>query len=118
MAKPKVFVTRSIPQNGITLLQKEFEVRVHPHPHKISPAELKRGVLWCDALLSLLTDKITSEVLDLNPRNTIADLSNIQNDVEVKTVKQKEGEHNVLVVRVQHICGYGAPSKIQYQQNH
>lgn len=68
MAKPKVFVTRPIPQKGITLLQKSCEVRVHPHPHKISPAELKKGVLWCDALLSLLTDKITSEILDLNPR--------------------------------------------------
>ncbi len=68
MSKPKVFVTRQIPQNGIAILKKSCEVRVHPHPHTISTVELKRGVMWCDALLPLLTDAINSEVLDWNPR--------------------------------------------------
>ena len=71
-----------------------------------------------DAQYASLSRVAFLSVLDLSPRNTIAALSNIQNDVKVITVQQKEGEHNVPVVRVQHICGYGAPSKIQYQQNH
>lgn len=52
-------------------------------------------------------------VLDLRPRNTISDLSNIQNDVQVIPVPQKEGNHDVKVVRVQHICGYGVPSEVR-----
>lgn len=63
----KVFVTRKIPDAGITpLKQKGYEVVVSPHDRALKKeeliAELKKGQY--DAVLCLLTDKIDAEVLD------------------------------------------------------
>lgn len=67
MPKPKVFITRKIPESGIKLLQRECEVKINSKNQVISRTELLKGVQWCDALLCLLTDKIDKEVMDLNP---------------------------------------------------
>ncbi len=68
MSKPKVFITRKIPDAGITLLKKSCDVRVYSKDQIIPRKELLKGVKWCDALLSLLTDKINKEILDANPK--------------------------------------------------
>jgi len=68
MAKPTVFVSRMIPQEGIDLLKKECDVTVSPHDRVLSKQELIEGIKGKDALLCLLTDKIDSEVLDSNPK--------------------------------------------------
>jgi glyoxylate reductase len=65
--KPKVFVTRKIPGQGLDLLRKTCEVKVAPQNGAISRKELLKGVAWCDALLSLLTEKIDDEVFRTNP---------------------------------------------------
>lgn len=48
-------------------------------------------------------------VLDLRPRNSVADLSSIQDDVEVKSQLSGDGR-DIIVVRVQHLCGFSTPS--------
>ncbi len=65
--KPRVFVTRKIPESGIKLLQKFCEVKIHPKDRVIPKKELLKEVKQCDALLCLLTDKIDNEVIDANP---------------------------------------------------
>ncbi|HSU72487.1 MAG TPA: D-glycerate dehydrogenase [Candidatus Binatia bacterium] len=65
--KPKVFVTRKIPGEGIALLQQRCDVKVAPQNAPISRKELLKGAKWADALLTLLTDKIDAEVMDANP---------------------------------------------------
>src|SRR3989344_4288203 len=67
MHKPKVFVTRKIPDAGISLLRECCDVRVYPKDQVISRKELMNGVKWCDALLCLLTEKIDKEIFDTNP---------------------------------------------------
>lgn len=64
----KVFITRKIPDVGIKLLQRSCSVKIHPHHHPISRMELQEGVMWCDALLSLLTDKIDKSIININPK--------------------------------------------------
>ncbi len=68
MPRPKVFITRKIPDAGIKLLKECCDVRVYSKDQIIPRKELLNGVKWCDALLTLLTDKIDKEVLDLNPK--------------------------------------------------
>lgn len=51
-------------------------------------------------------------ILDLRPRSVAADLSNIQNDVVVRSIQQG-GSNAVSIVRVQHVCGYGRPSAVK-----
>ena len=67
MTKKKVFVTRKIPEVGIKLLNKHFQVKVYSKNKAISKKELIKGVKWCDALLCILTDNIDEKILNVNP---------------------------------------------------
>ena len=61
----KVYVTRSILEEGVELLKKEgFQVDVNPENKVLSKDELKKAIVGADGVLCLLTDKIDGEVLD------------------------------------------------------
>ncbi|PIP60178.1 D-glycerate dehydrogenase [Candidatus Uhrbacteria bacterium CG22_combo_CG10-13_8_21_14_all_47_17] len=65
MAKPKVFITRLIPDEGIKALKKKgYLVDVYEKDRVIPRQELLKRVQGVDAILSLLTDKIDGAVLD------------------------------------------------------
>jgi len=63
-SKPKVYVTRRIPQPGIDLLKQHCEVSVNPEDRVLSRNELLSNVKHADGVLCLLTDKIDSEVFE------------------------------------------------------
>ncbi len=62
----KIFITRRIPQAGIDFLKKQkgFNVKVSPYDRVLAKKEIIKNAKGADALLSLLTDKIDSEILD------------------------------------------------------
>lgn len=64
MSKPNVYVTRLIPEENIDALRAQFDVEVNREDRALSPAELKEKVRGRSAVVSLLTDNITGEVLD------------------------------------------------------
>lgn len=64
--KLKVFVTRVIPDAGLQLLQKHFQLIVRKKPGIIPQAELFSGAKRADALLCLLTDHIDRAFLERN----------------------------------------------------
>lgn len=68
MAKPKIFVTRLIPDEGLAMLREVVEMQVWedelPPPRDV----LLKEVRTIDGLVSLLTDKIDAELMDSNPR--------------------------------------------------
>lgn len=64
MAKPNVYVTRLIPQEGIDLLQATCEVEINPHDRPLTREELLEKVQGRDGILCLLTDRIDAEVFD------------------------------------------------------
>jgi len=64
MSKPKVYVTREIPERGLKMIEKHFNAEVwseYGPPLKEVIIEKVRDV---DALVSLLSDKIDVEVFD------------------------------------------------------
>jgi glyoxylate reductase len=66
--KPKVFVTREIPEIGLKMIKEYYEVEVWDR-YTAPPREvLLEKVRNVDALVTLLTDKIDKEVLDNAPR--------------------------------------------------
>lgn len=70
MPRPHVFVTRRIPQSGITLLEKSgYTVDVFERDEPISQRELLARVKGCDALLPLLTDHIDDAVFAAAGKN-------------------------------------------------
>jgi len=64
--KPRVFVTRRLPQPALDRLEQHAEVVVNPEDRVLTREELLEGVHWCDALLPLLTDLIDARVMDEN----------------------------------------------------
>ena len=64
MAKPKVFVTRVIPDKGLELVRDFCEVDLWPEELPPIRNELLQHVRGVDGLLCLLTEKIDSEVMD------------------------------------------------------
>jgi glyoxylate reductase len=64
MARPKVYVTRAIPKEGIDLLEKHCDVEVNREDRPLTRQELLKNVKGRDGVVSLLTDRIDSEVYD------------------------------------------------------
>lgn len=68
MAKPKIYVTRIIPEPGLSLLKEHCEIDIHESKEwPPSREELISKVKDKDGLLCLLTDRIDSEVMDSAP---------------------------------------------------
>jgi len=63
----KVFVTREIPQPGLDLLRKEFDVEVNPYDRVMTKKELMKAVQGKDGLLCLLTDPVDRDVIYAEP---------------------------------------------------
>lgn len=64
MSKPKVFVTRAIPEKGFELIKEFCEIDLWEGELPPSRDELLKRVQGVDGLLSLLTDKIDGELMD------------------------------------------------------
>jgi glyoxylate reductase len=64
MAKPKVFVTRVIPDMGLDMIKDFCDVDLWPDELPPGRAELLEHVRGVDGFLCLLTDKIDGEVMD------------------------------------------------------
>ncbi len=68
MPKPKIYVTRELPERGLRIIKQRFDTEVWPEyspPPKKVIIEKARNT---DALASLLSDKIDAEVFDAAPK--------------------------------------------------
>ena len=64
MSKPRVFVTRHIPEKGLELIRDFCDMALWPHALPPSRAELLQHIRGIEGLLCLLTEKIDGEVMD------------------------------------------------------
>jgi glyoxylate reductase len=68
MPKPKVYVTRELPERGMNMIKKYFDAEVWPEyappPKKVIIDKVKN----VDALVPLLSDKIDAEVFNAAPK--------------------------------------------------
>ena len=64
----KIYVTRKIPEPGLKLLRKEFEIEVNPENRALSKQEIINGLCEKDGLLCLLTDTIDKDVIYSEPK--------------------------------------------------
>jgi lactate dehydrogenase-like 2-hydroxyacid dehydrogenase len=63
-AKPRVFVARVIPSDGLDLLTGATDAAVWPDDLPPPRDELLRSIEGCDGVLTLLTDRVDGEFLD------------------------------------------------------
>ena len=62
--KPRLFLTRRIPDPGLVLIREAFAVTGGEEDRPLERASLLRGVVGADALLCLLTETIDGTVMD------------------------------------------------------
>lgn len=66
--KPKLFLTRMIPEQAMKRLEEAFELSYNPLERSLTKAELIEGIRDAEALICLLTDTIDREVIDAAPK--------------------------------------------------
>jgi glyoxylate reductase len=64
VAKPKVFVARVIPEDGLAPLREATDATIWPDELPPPRAELLAAIEGCDGVLTLLTDRVDDEFLD------------------------------------------------------
>lgn len=94
--KPRIFVTRKLPGRAIDVLRETADVEVWPEELPPPPKTLQRQVRDCDAILSLLTDRIDAELLDATPGLlVVSNMATGFDNVDVPAATRR----NVLVTR-------------------
>src|SRR5262249_21932105 len=66
--KPKVFVTRIIPDAGLKQIKEHCDAEIWTDPLPPPYALIRQKAAACDGLVSLLTDKIDAALLDAAPK--------------------------------------------------
>jgi glyoxylate reductase len=89
-ARPKVFVTRVIPEVGLNLIRQQCDAEVWkeplPPPHEV----LRQKTADCDGLVALLTDRIDAALMDAAPG--LAVVSNFAvgfNNVDIRAATER-----------------------------
>jgi glyoxylate reductase len=88
--KPKVFVSRIIPDEGLNLIRAACEMDLWqgelPPPHDVLLAHLRDK----EGLLSLLTDSIDAELMDKNPRlRVVSNMAVGYDNVDIKAATER-----------------------------
>lgn len=90
--KPKVFVTRRLPEDLLEKLRQHAEVIVHPEEQlPVSRNQLLEGVSGATGILSLLTERIDEEVLSA-AGPSLQVISNVAvgyDNIDVKAAKER-----------------------------
>lgn len=101
MTTQLVYITRTIPENGINLLKEQgYEVDISPHDRPLTQEELvlELSKKPYTALLSLLTDIVDAKVFDACPTLTIvANYTVGFNNIDIEEAKKR----NIIVTNTQ-----------------
>lgn len=90
--KPRVFITRKIPEEGIRILRSAgIDCRVFPHSETPpTKEEIIEGVRECHGLISLLTDPIDTEVLHASERlKAVCQYAVGYNNIDLETARKR-----------------------------
>jgi lactate dehydrogenase-like 2-hydroxyacid dehydrogenase len=90
-ARPVVVVTRRLPEPVHQALAHEFDARLNPEDQPLTADGLRRSLQQADALLTTVTDKVTADVLSVEPRRAglIANFGVGFNNIDVEAAKAR-----------------------------
>ena len=90
MPKPKVYVTRELPERGLKIIKEHFDSEVWPEYAPPPKEVIRKKVRDVDALASLLSDKIDAEVFDVAPRlKIVAQMAVGFDNIDVKEATRR-----------------------------
>ncbi len=89
--RPKVFITRRLPEEGLKILE-DAKIEYNIFPHSETPPtrqDIIKGVRGCDGLISLLSDTIGKEVLRSSERLRIVSQYAVgYNNIDIREAKR------------------------------
>jgi lactate dehydrogenase-like 2-hydroxyacid dehydrogenase len=90
-ARPVVVVTRRLPEPVHEALTREFDARLNPDDRPLSADGLRDALRQADALLTTVTDKVTADVLSVDPRRAglVANFGVGFNNIDVEAAKAR-----------------------------
>jgi len=90
-ARPSVVVTRRLPDSVEEALSRDFDARLNTEDKPLGPDGLKEALRTADALLCTVTDRLTSEVLSIEPRRTrmLANFGVGFNHIDIQAAKER-----------------------------
>jgi glyoxylate reductase len=90
MPKPRVFVTREIPERGLQIIKDRFDAEIWPEYAPPPKHVIIQKAANVDALASLLSDKIDAEVFDAAPNlKIVAQLAVGYDNIDVKEATKR-----------------------------
>lgn len=90
MSKPKVFLTRQLPDAAMARLKAGTDLEMNPHDRYLTREELLAGVKNKDGLLCLLTDTIDAGLMDAGSKlKVIADYAVGYNNIDVAAANSR-----------------------------
>ena len=86
-----VVVTRRLPEPVHQALTREFDARLNPEDRPLTADGLREALQQADALLTTVTDKVTSDVLSVEPRRArlVANFGVGFNNIDVEAAKAR-----------------------------
>jgi lactate dehydrogenase-like 2-hydroxyacid dehydrogenase len=86
-----VVVTRRLPEPVHEALTQEFDARLNPDDRPLSADGLRDALRQADALLTTVTDKVTADVLSVDPRRAglVANFGVGFNNIDVEAAKAR-----------------------------
>ncbi|MCX6667691.1 MAG: D-glycerate dehydrogenase [Euryarchaeota archaeon] len=86
----KIFVTRKIPEPGLNLLRKEYELEIYECDRVPTKEEIIKGLRGKDGLLCLLTDPIDGDVIYSEPKlKMIASYAVGYNNIDIQAATKR-----------------------------
>jgi glyoxylate reductase len=86
----RILLTRRIPSSILNTLDAAHDVEIHVGPGPMSPDELKRRIAGRDALICLLTDRISDDVLEAGDRlKVVANIAVGYENIDVAAAKRR-----------------------------
>jgi lactate dehydrogenase-like 2-hydroxyacid dehydrogenase len=89
-ARPRVVVTRRLPEPVEREIVKDFDATLNTDDRPLGPEALQRALQSADALLCTVTDRLTDEVLSVEPRRArlLANFGVGFNHIDVEAAKR------------------------------
>jgi glyoxylate reductase len=85
----KIFVTRKIPEQGLSLLKKYHDLEINPYNRILDKDEIIKGLKDKEGLLCLLTDNIDKDVILSEPKlKMIANYAVGFDNIDIKTASE------------------------------
>jgi lactate dehydrogenase-like 2-hydroxyacid dehydrogenase len=91
MSRPTVVVTRRLPEPVEREIARDFDARLNPDDRPLGADGLQEALRSADALLTTVTDKVTAEVLAVEPRRAgiVANFGVGFNNIDVEAAKTR-----------------------------